>query len=218
MNNKSGMGRMLSYMTVYAQRIMLFFVIFLVAWTIYMSLVSGEAIFTSLKMIPTYVAFLGGIVSMICTMGYIPLLGNGMLSMGATRKEFIVGMLYACALISIEMTVLGFVIQAISTRAVNGETFLYAAMVFGIAIMVNGAGLGVAVLIDRFGRVAYYISVVIIALAAGICGGAGAAIMLNNESGITIPFNVIILIAGLVVFLLGALALNAGFRKKTVNV
>ncbi len=221
----SGLKRMLKYMFVYAERICLAFLIFIAAWFVYMLLLSGgfsdkTILMNNLAAIPNYVMFLGVLVGMIFTTGYLPLLSNGHLSMGATRKEFSVGVVFANAIIIIESTLFGVIINLIVGNFYPiMPTARYAALAFAIYLISTGIGLIMALLVDRFGKVAYYIFVAIIACLGGIIGGVTAASGLRGGIDFFNSSKIYFLpIIGIVFFALTSLGYGLSMRKKTVTV
>lgn len=220
MNNNSGIKRMLKYMTVYAQRLFVFFIIFMFIWTAYMLLISGADIAEGLRMIPSYYFFMCGLIGMICTMGYIPLLSNGMLSMGATRKELTIGMVYGHLLLGLEMAIVGTILNIIISKSSGKDALLFAALTIGVNMITTGFGLIVAVLIDRYGKVAYYIAVAVSAIAAGAMGGVGVVFLLDGgiAPSFSLPMNIWVMLGGIVMYIIGSVVLSFGLRHKTVDV
>lgn len=221
----SGLKRMFKYMFVYAERICLAFVVFVAAWFVYMLLLSGgfsdkNILVENLSMIPNYVIFLGVLVGMIFTTGYLPLLSNGHLSMGATRREFAYGIIFAHLIVVVESSLVGTIINLIVGRFFNVmPAGKYAALAFTIYFISTGIGFIMALLVERFGKVAYYIFVAIIAILAGVIGGFTAAAGVRGSIEFFVSNKVYILpVIGLVFFALTALGYRLALRKKTVSV
>lgn len=228
----SGMKRMSKYMLVFAERVLLLFVGFLIVWCIYMAIVTGNFSVwgpgSIVANLPSYFLMLGALIMMIVSMGYVPLLSTGHLSMGATRREVSFGISLAFLLLSIQISVVGVIIYFIidSSEAMHltnlstfGDAWSYFATTFGVLLFVSGIGILLALLIQRFGRVAYYIFVGVIAILAGIAGGVSAYMMGSGDfSFVMNHIGIIALIIGAVIYAAGCFFYRVATRKLAVTV
>lgn len=216
-----GIKRMLKYITFCVQRMYLFGVAFVAFMVLYLGVVAGD-FQKEIGAIPLLFLAMGGLIEAIFTMGYIPLISNGVLSMGATRKELSIGVIFGFALLAVEMSITGVLTYVLVPNALGFATWQYAISMIGLNLAVAGVGILIALLIEKFGKVAYYIAVIIIALCGGIIGGVGSMYLSGVSTG-RIIFDikhifVIVAVIGVAIYCVAALLYALGTRKKVVNV
>ncbi|MBE5889772.1 MAG: hypothetical protein E7282_02260 [Lachnospiraceae bacterium] len=220
-----GMKRVFKYMTNYSQRILLYTLAFIVAMVFYLTLVSNGFSLSGLEeqinYLPALFIALGALMQMVYTFAYIPILSNMELSMGATRKEVACGMVYAFCLESIELCIIAILLRF----AIKDSFFLnegeYAMAIIGVMFGTAGLGILIALLIEKFGKIAYYIAVAIVALLGGLVGGVSVALMDSFFIGKTFDIThicQIICIVGLVIYVISAAVYYAANRKRVVRV
>ncbi len=220
-----GMKRIFKYMTLYSQRIFLYTMAFIVAMVIYLTFITNGFSLSGLKQqinyVPAMFIALGALMQMVYTFAYIPILSNMELSMGATRKEIASGMVYAFCLESVELCVVAIILRFIIKDSFFLDKGQYAVTIIGVMFETAGLGVLIALLIEKFGKIAYYIAVAIVALLGGLVGGFSVALMdsLIIGRGINITHICqIVCIAGVAIYVVSALVYYVANRKKVVRV
>ena len=216
----SGMTRTIKYMNYYTSRIILYVLGFTVGMVFYMTLLGGEftadALMSNVAMMPMFCIFMGCLFFVVFNMSYGPLYANMQLSMGSTRKEMVLGHIYAQFVFIIITTVIAEVFNAISVGGFDSNTGLYIAMAFFSYLVASAVGSIFGILVDRFGKVAYYVMVAIAAMGGGVFGALSVSVLRGGlvwSKSVAIPAtigSVVAFVASLVIYAICA-------RKKVVK-